>query len=77
VNCVVRCLITFSLYCSEENESVIQLKGLTPGGMLPAGALSEGRRSLQEGRIYIFCYCNRYSLNTQLASSKYLCETYD
>lgn len=31
----------------EESETVIQLKGLTAGGRLPAGALSDGHQSLQ------------------------------
>jgi serine/threonine-protein phosphatase 2B catalytic subunit len=32
----------------EESECVLQLKGLTPTGMLPSGALSEGKSGLQE-----------------------------
>uniref|UniRef100_T1K363 Serine/threonine specific protein phosphatases domain-containing protein n=1 Tax=Tetranychus urticae TaxID=32264 RepID=T1K363_TETUR len=31
----------------EESESVLQLKGLTPSGTLPLGALSEGKESLR------------------------------
>jgi len=40
------------LWCamySEESESVVQLKGLTPNGLLPLGALSGGKESLQSG----------------------------
>lgn len=33
----------------EESESVLQLKGLTPSGTLPAGAISEGRESVRKG----------------------------
>jgi len=33
----------------EESESVLQLKGLTPNGLLPIGALSGGKDSLQTG----------------------------
>lgn len=36
----------------EESESVLQLKGLTPTGTLPLGALSEGRDSLRNGKCY-------------------------
>ena len=34
----------------EESESVLQLKGLTPSGTLPLGALSEGKESLRNGQ---------------------------
>ena len=33
----------------EESESVVQLKGLTPNGTLPLGALSGGKESLKNG----------------------------
>lgn len=35
----------------EESESVLQLKGLTPSGTLPIGALSEGKESLRNGML--------------------------
>jgi hypothetical protein len=35
----------------EESESVLQLKGLTPTGALPLGALSGGKTSLKNGKI--------------------------
>ena len=34
----------------EESESVLQLKGLTPNGLLPIGALSGGKESLTSGK---------------------------
>ena len=37
----------------EESESVLQLKGLTPNGVLPLGALSGGKESLHTGDIGI------------------------
>ena len=38
--------------CREESESVLQLKGLTPNGLLPIGALSGGKDSLENGKLY-------------------------
>lgn len=35
----------------EESESVLQLKGLTPNGLLPLGALSGGKETLSTGIV--------------------------
>lgn len=37
------------LFNREERESVLQLKGLTPSGFLPLGALSGGKATLKNG----------------------------
>lgn len=37
----------------EESESVLQLKGLTPTGALPLGALSGGKTSLKNGKYIV------------------------
>jgi hypothetical protein len=42
------------LNCREESESVLMLKGLTPNGLLPIGALSGGKDSLQTGKISLY-----------------------
>ena len=37
----------------EESETVLQLKGLTPNGMLPVGALSGGKETMVNGKYLL------------------------
>ena len=55
---------TISIY-REESESVLHLKGLTPTGALPLGALSGGKASLSNGKItsYILPPCQFRQMN--------------
>ena len=46
-------------FCREESESVLHLKGLTPTGALPLGALSGGKASLSNGKIIIGVVLNQ------------------
>lgn len=39
--------------CREESENVLQLKGLTPNGMLPIGVLSGGKDTLERALLGI------------------------
>lgn len=47
-------ILSFTSY-REESESVLQLKGLTPNGLLPLGALSGGKETLTSGMLYSSC----------------------
>lgn len=46
----------YYLLYREESESVLQLKGLTPTGALPLGALSGGKTSLKNGIIRLLLF---------------------
>lgn len=38
------------IICRKESESVLQLKGLTPTGLLPFNTLSEGTEGINKGK---------------------------
>ena len=38
----------------QESESVLELKGLTPSGMLPMGVLAGGKTSINSGMSLLF-----------------------
>uniref|UniRef100_A0A336N075 CSON007287 protein n=1 Tax=Culicoides sonorensis TaxID=179676 RepID=A0A336N075_CULSO len=48
-------VIQIKKHHEEESESVLQLKGLTPTGALPLGALSGGKSSLKNDGSCILC----------------------
>ena len=48
----IQCMMLVVWCCREESESVLQLKGLTPNGLLPIGALSGGKDSLENGNNF-------------------------
>ena len=50
----------YSIIFREESESVLHLKGLTPTGALPLGALSGGKASLSNGN-YVFCVLYKHN----------------
>ena len=55
ISFLVQILKFLILFFREESESVLQLKGVTPTGALPLGALSDGKASLSLGKkIYDF-----------------------
>ena len=46
-------LYIYDFVFREESESVLQLKGLTPNGLLPIGALGGGKETLNTGMIIL------------------------
>ena len=61
-------------YCREESESVLQLKGLTPNGLLPIGALSGGKDSLENGMVTC-TYMRSYGINNNNPFNGHLSRT--